>query len=709
MRRRALSSAAALVALLACVRAQPTQAQDAGAFAPWTDAQVVEWVYRGALKSPRWLDFGYAPHGPQKEGPQALDLSRFSGWILATRTVDTSSFGDFVFRYQPTGAPGEFLDVKLADGDDGDFPKLKVSAVRQQLVDGWFDVRLPMAELNPTGRRFDRVRFKAGKQLAEGWVKFDQVGFLARVAGPDAGHVPPPVQEVSLAVNCHAPGHAISPWIYGIASSHKLDAPYEELGATVGRWGGNTSSRYNWELGNAWNSGVDWYFKNTDYSNRDGFTWRDELAFNRAKGVKTALTVPTLGWVAKDRKSFSFPVSELGPQDSADGDAGNGLERDGKTKLTPLPPTRTSVASTPESVARWVTTLRAEDQQRGTSSVLLYFLDNEPALWNDTHRDVHPEALTYDELLSKTIAYGTAVRKAAPDALLAGPAEWGWTGYFYSAADVEAGVRLRPDRRAHGDEPLLPWYLKQLAAHEKKTGVRVLDVLDVHFYPQGRHIGIQDKGRTDAATAALRLRSTRGLWDPAYVDESWIKEPVMLVPRLKRWIADNYPGLKVSIGEYNWGAESHPSGALALAEVLGRFGEQDVFSAFYWRVPKRESPAWHAFRAYGNYDGAGARFPSWHLPTRTVDGVSLFAARDEASTRLVLVALNLEPDRARKATVTLDGCARVKASRTFLLAPGTKGLEARPPAPVVKSGLVQELPPYSVTVVELVAEPKKTP
>ena len=114
----------------------------------------------------------------------------------------------------------------------------------------------------------------------------------------------------------------------------------------------------------------------------------------------------------------------------------------------------------------------------------MYILDNEPMLWPTTHRDVHPEPTSYDELVTRTIDYGTAIREADPDAVIAGPAEWGWTGYLYSAKDIASGgTSARPDRRAHGDMPLVAYYLKALAEHEKKTGVRVLDVFDLHSYP----------------------------------------------------------------------------------------------------------------------------------------------------------------------------------------------------------------------------------
>ena len=33
----------------------------------------------------------------------------------------------------------------------------------------------------------------------------------------------------------------------------------------------------------------------------------------------------------------------------------------------------------------------------------MYMLDNEPTLWNSTHRDVHPDPVGYEELLDRTL------------------------------------------------------------------------------------------------------------------------------------------------------------------------------------------------------------------------------------------------------------------------------------------------------------------
>lgn len=522
------------------------------------------------------------------------------------------------------------------------------------------------------------------------------------VAGQVGGPIAPGKMHPAtpMAVTCSNAGMPVSPTIFGIAWA---DAD-KDIGATAHRWGGNTTSRYNPKLGNAWSTGNDWFWENVDIDSVDKF-----LAKAAEKGGRAAVTVPIMGWVAKDTKSCAFPVSVFGPQEKTDEyrpDCGNGKKPDGKTEIKPGDPTRAAVKITPEEVGAWVAKLREADLKRGKRVIYEYILDNEPALWDSTHRDVHPDPTTYDELLEKTIAYGTAVRKADPDAIIAGPAEWGWPGYFFSGKDAKAGFHSKPDRKAHGDEPLLAWYLKKLAEHEKKTGVRILDVLDVHIYPQGENVqgpdgeGGDGGGGTDRKTNDLRYRTTRSLWDRDYKDESWIQDAVYLIPRMKDLIAANNPGLGFQIGEYNFGAEHHVAGAVALAEALGRFALYGVSHAFYWTYPKKPKPAYWAFRAYRNYDGNGGHFLDRIVPTTSPSGVSLFASRDEAGKKWVLVALNFSADRPFDASIALNGCAQPSGVKSFVYTGGEQGFVAGD-AKVEGTSLKAKLPTTSITVVEL--------
>ena len=504
----------------------------------------------------------------------------------------------------------------------------------------------------------------------------------------------PQVRDVSYVLDCAAGGQAISPLIFGVGGE---EPGAGELGASARRWGGNPTTRYNWEL-NTVNLTKDWFFKNTAGRKGDYRLFLDE---NRQQGLSTTLTVPMLGWVAKDDTSYAFPVSAFGAQQATAPDAadvGNGVGSDGQL-ITPGPPTLTSVAATPEWVAKWVATIRSEDAGRARS-VESFILDNEPMLWNVTHRDVHPDPATYDELLEKTIAYASAIRRADPDAKIAGPAEWGWQSYHYSAKDVEAGLFRRPDRRAHGDEPLLAWYMRKIKEQEQKSGTRLLDILDVHYYPMADGIGIGPGGKTDPATSALRIRSTRGLWDPTYKDESWIGERTRVIPMLREWIAASHPGLRLSIGEWNFGAEGHMSGALAIAEVLGHFALEGVYSAYYWTIPAAKSPAFWAFRAFRNYDGSGARFLDYTVGvTGSATLASLFGSRDADRKHLVAVLLNESALTPLNAAIRTAGCAAPSPVRAFTYAGGGNGFTPLAVSSADETTKVS-VQPYSITVVD---------
>ncbi len=524
----------------------------------------------------------------------------------------------------------------------------------------------------------------------------------ASVAGPTPSGGKISGATNPMAVECTSPGQPVSPTIFGIAWADTD----KDIGATAHRWGGNTTSRYNYKL-SAWNTTFSWFWQNIKIDSHEVF-----LAKAAEKGGLAAITVPIMGWVAKDTTSASFPVSVVGPQQKTDPDHpdfGNGIKPDGKTNVPSPDPTKTSVKVTPEDVGAFVTSVRAYEKKIGKKIVFEWILDNEPGLWNTTHRDVHPEPTTYDELLEKTIAFGTAIRKADPDAIIAGPTSYGWWEYFYSTKDHDEGFRNKPDRKAHGDVPFLAWYLQKLAEHEKKTGVRILDVLDVHIYPQADKVqgpdgkGGDGGGETDRKTNDLRFRTTRSLWDRGYEDESWIKEAVYLIPRMKELIAQNYPGRGFQIGEYNFGAEAHPAGGVALAEVLGRFALNGVSHAFYWTFPAKNSPAYWAFRGYRNYDGAGGHFQDRIVPSSSPSGTSLYASRDESGKKWVLIALNFSPDRPHDASIELKGCVTPGALKSFVFTGAEQGFLAGD-AKIEGNALKMKLPPYSISVFELATQ-----
>jgi hypothetical protein len=569
----------------------------------------------------------------------------------------------------------------------------------------WIHLLVPLSELNPGSVDFDRIVFKAVRGV--GTVELDGIG----LTGPfphnvvtATGRSTAPVRKLRLVVDCGAPARPISPLIYGITYSARGGAHQWMLGASARRWGGTPTTRFNWEIGHAWNTGLQGFFRNVNDAGDEASSWIRFMDENKAQGVATALTVPIIGWVAKDAVSYSFPVSVFGPQEATapeNPNAGNGKGKDGRL-LPPGPPGRTSVPAPPDFVGRWVRAIRQRDTA-GRRSVDLYVLDNEPMLWNSTHRDVHPGPTSYDELLQKTVAYGGAVRAADPGATIAGPAIGVGSAYLYSASDLVAGVGARPERRAPGDPPFMPWWLRRLREHSQRTGVRVLDVVDVHFFPQEQDIS---GGKIDSASSASRILSTRALWDPDHVDESWIGGRIQLIPRLRQSIDENYPGLGISIGEWNFGADGHMSGGLATAEALGRFGALGVRAAFYSRCPDERTPTFWAFRAFRDFDGLGGRFLDWSVRTAGGGrGESLFVSRSELGDRVVAVLLNFEPATALEADIELGTCGAVESRRAFVYSGQPDGFVPTTPGEAFPTGLSYTAPPYSISVLDLGMRP----
>jgi len=64
----------------------------------------------------------------------------------------------------------------------------------------------------------------------------------------------------------------------------------------------------------------------------------------------------------------------------------------------------------------------------------------------------------------------------------------------------------------------------------------------------------------------------------------------MLIPRMKSWVAANYPGTPIGVTEYNWGAENHINGATAQADILGIFGRENLDLATRWIRPDATTP-----------------------------------------------------------------------------------------------------------------------
>jgi hypothetical protein len=473
---------------------------------------------------------------------------------------------------------------------------------------------------------------------------------------------------VTVAIDATANRHSINPLVYGVAFASKSDLV--ALNAPLNRMGGNNMSDYNWAL-NAQNLDADWYFESYPQgSSTPGEEADTFVSTSKSANALPMLTVPLLGWVANlgSGRSIlpSFSVAKYGAQcatDPYDPDAGDGLKPDCNTAITGNDPHDAYVKDSPTLEQKWIQHLVKTWGKSSSGGVGYYLMDNEPSIWFSTHRDAHPIGPHAIEYRNKVISESAKIKALDPTALVVAPEEWGWEGYFYSGYDqqyaAKHGYNYFPDHvKEQNGMDYIPWLLS-----EWKNAGHPVDVLSVHFYPQGG----ETSNDVSTAMQLLRNRSTRQLWDPNYVSESWINAPVYLIPRMKGWISDNYySGTPVAITEYNWGAEGYINGATTQADIYGIFGREGLDLATRWTVPGATTPTYKAMQMYRNYDGAGSAFgdTSVSATAPNPDNLSAFAAlrgKDGAMTVMVIskVLSGDTPLKLTLANFTQSGSAKV--------------------------------------------------
>jgi PKD repeat protein len=456
--------------------------------------------------------------------------------------------------------------------------------------------------------------------------------------------------SVSISIDAAASRRPINPAVYGVA--YATPAQLQDLNAPLHRYGGNNTSRYNWQL-NADNRGMDWYFQSIAESNATPGARGDAFVTDsRSGGAEPMLTIPMIEYVAKvganRTKLASFDSRIYGAQDDCDWQwfpqACNGMR--GGQPIAGNNPLEANVLNSTTLQAGWISHLVQHFGAAANGGVRYYILDNEYSIWHSTHRDVWPTGATMEQVRDLMVAYSGAIKNVDPDALVVGPEEWGWSGYIFSGYDQQYGARHGwsnlPDRAAHGGMDYLPWLLQELKTRSDLDGRRVLDVFTVHYYPQGGEFW--PEGDVSTAMQLRRNRSTRSLWDPNYTDETWINDKVRLIPRLRNWVDTNYyPGTPIGITEYNWGAENHINGATTQADIYGIFGREGLDMGARWTTPSASTPTYKAMKMFRNYDGNRSAFGDVSVravATANPDNLSVFAAERSTDGALTVMVVS---------------------------------------------------------------------
>jgi len=508
--------------------------------------------------------------------------------------------------------------------------------------------------------------------------------------------------HTQLNIDATAARKDISPLIYG------TNDPYEHAGAK--RLGGNRLTSYNWE-NNASNAGSD-YFHNSD----DWLPWHfgvpDSIYNQPASAIvhhqRTALqqgayalvTLPMAGFVAAD-KDGGMSIAEAAPS--------NRWKEVVLRKNAPfsLSPDQNDHYVFVDEELNYL--FHAFGKSNTPTGIKGYSLDNEPCLWASSHPLLWgTTGVTVAQLMERSFNTARLVKDMDPTAEVFGPALYGVTAYqnlqFAEDWDAVKG----------NNNYFVEYYLEKMKQKQDQEGRRLLDVLDLHWYPEANHnYGNQrpTNNMNDRNSVAARLEMTRSLWDPTYIEPTWIGDDhaaalLPLIPKVNGMINAKYPGTKLAITEYSYMGINHISGAIAQADALGIFGQQDIYMANYWGEVSGYIKS--GFDIFRNYNGAGGQFGNQGLVTQSQDraNAAVYASISDNNDSLMhVVAINKNQDSTLSATISINSPFPYTGARVWILdSRGTQIRQAKNVRQISNNTFTYQLPPMSIAHFELTSE-----
>ena len=533
---------------------------------------------------------------------------------------------------------------------------------------------------------------------------------------------------VTVNVDVLANRHTISQFVYG--NNDETISDISDAGYTYSRWGGNDASNYNWKLQTR-NAAADYYFE--DYGGAGDQV--QLITQTQNAGSHALTTMAMMDWVAQ-ASGWSFSVAIFGAQCSVDPyntDAGNGQKPDCQTPVTtnavttayyPLVdtaqecPSGTTDGTSCIDRETWAKAL-ATAFGGGTcpvpysqiTSCHFYDMDNEPDIWNGTHRDVHPVASGYDELANLYETEATNLKTWDPAAVRFGPVFCCWWFYWNGANGN--------DKADHGGVDFLPWWLNQIYWFDKINGARTLDVFDIHAYA--------DCGPTTNFTSAQLQAATAKCagyyWDPATVnpdtDNTYTtnEEPnpgiPFHIPRFRAMVNAIYPGTPLSYTERGAGLAANSgsdfSTAIADADTLGVFGREGLSFASRWGGPSPGTAEYLAWKMYTNYDGSHDRFGTVSVSDSNNGNSNLFssyAALNTTGTTMTIMVLNKDPANAAEVTFNLNGFSASTYVAYTLSSTASSSIAA---SSSTAWNATQSFTPYSITLLVINGSEASTP
>lgn len=463
-------------------------------------------------------------------------------------------------------------------------------------------------------------------------------------------------QSATITVNATANKKKISPYIYG--RNEGLDRSvqfYKDAGLRFARIGGNNATTYNWEA--KLNVHPDWY-NNVYPTDWDAVAQR--VMDNSSNNIQGMFTFQLLGRAASSTQynfnDWAFNQSQYWSglsQNLAGGGvvnpAGGGAALvDGNINLFTKPwPADSSVGI----LNYW---FGANGKGYDKNRFVYWSMDNEVDIWSGTHDYAMPTQLSASAFMDRYIELAKKAKALYPGIKLCGPvntSEWFW--YKWANESIWINGKYYP---------WLEYFIKRLGDEYKATGIKLVDVIDIHNYPsynndaealQGHRIYFD---QTYDYPGSSGIRSINGGWDNSLTKQYIFK-------RINDWVTAEFganSGITVGVSEWGTMSSSNPSlESVIYASHLGTFANNSVelFTPWNWSIGM-----WETLHLFSK----NAKDYSVSSVSSAENTVSAYSSINEVADAMTVIIVNKDMNSSQNVTVNLNGFSVPNGNYTTL-------------------------------------------
>ncbi|HEX3025167.1 MAG TPA: glycoside hydrolase family 44 protein [Chitinophagaceae bacterium] len=454
-------------------------------------------------------------------------------------------------------------------------------------------------------------------------------------------------QDVSITINATQNKRLISPYIYG--KNDWFDKPaqfYKDAGLRFARVnGGNNATGYNWRKKITVHP--DWY-NNVYSADWDAMAQNIQNNFSDMQGM---FAFQLLGRVASNTNNnfndwgynqsqyWSGVTQNLAGGGTPDPKGGSKALIDGDmTLFTELWPADSSVGI----LNHWFGT---GGLGLNKNQFVYWNMDNEVDVWNGTHDYAMPTLIASSAFVDRYIELAKKAKALYPGIKLCGPvstSEWQWFKWSNESIYINGKYYC-----------WLEYFIKRLGDEYKTTGIKLVDVVDLHNYPSYNNAG-------DAAAlqghriyydknydypGANGIKSINGGWDNSQTKE-------YIFQRISDWL-DQYFGANhgITLGLSEWGtmSSSNPNlESVIYASHLGTFANNGVelFSPWNWSIGM-----WETLHLFSRY----AKNNSVSSISSLENTVSAYTTINTAADSMTVIIVNRDINASHNVTVNLSG------------------------------------------------------